>query len=205
MFRDERIHERVAERGSLVSTYCAITQSRNNEDKVEERLFYWVVRVRPQQGFLSDYERGSWESPPPGEVGDYPKLCMEEARISDSELLRSKKHRSSGSTFDPTAESVPNVSRDWLIGSWVMSDSCATSRDILFRSDGFYEAVDERGTWALAGKAAQLKITEAAEGEDSDGEATFRWLPTPRIRQVPIDRLGIDRLRMNGKFELRRC
>lgn len=206
-YRDERIHRRTAGRGSTVDTYCAVTQSRGHDGKVEERVFYWVLRVKPAAGFLSDYERGSWSSPPPNEMDDFRKLCIDTNPLGDSELLRSTKHRSSGSTYDPTAETSPVVSRDWLIGSWVAADSCATSYDSFFRADGQYDGADESGRWELHGTTVRLTITEKAppESDTGGGDPGFLPLPKPEVRDVPIERLGIDRMRMNRDYVLRRC
>lgn len=206
-WRDERIHTRTGERGSAIDTYCAVTQSRGHDGKVEERIFYWVLRVRPATGFLSDYERGSWSSPPPGEADDYRKLCVDTKPIGDSELLRSTKHRSSGSTYDPTVETKPVVSREWLIGSWVAADSCATSYDAFFRSDGQYDGADESGRWELNGDIVRLTIIAKAPPETDSGtdDPGFVPLPRPEVRDVPIERLGIDRMRMNREYVLRRC
>lgn len=39
-FRDERVHVRRARRGSTTETFCATTQARDTEGRVDERVFY---------------------------------------------------------------------------------------------------------------------------------------------------------------------
>lgn len=202
-YREEQIHLRTGRDGSTVETYCALTRTRTGDGRVEERPFYWVVRVRPQKGYLSDYERGAWQQPPPGELADYNKLCVNEAPISDSELLRSKEHSSSGSVYDPTADPTGKLSGEWLVGSWVSGDNCATSRDVLFRADGHYEGGEGIGRWSLTGTNLQLTIT-AKEALGDDGDPVGQ-VPKPKQVRVPVERMGIDRLRTHGKYSLLRC
>lgn len=206
VYRDERIHRRSGRLGSSVETYCATNQSRNDEGKVEERQIHWVVRVRPANGYLSDYERGAWSQPEPGGASDYEKLCVTEGVVDDSQLLRSKHHSTqSGSLYDPTGDPAGRVSREWLVGDWVATTNCATSRDVLFRSDGTYEGEDERGRWELVGETATITINETATLDEKGFEESWALLPKPKHHTVPLQRLAIDRLRTHGKYDLLRC
>lgn len=191
VFRGERIHRRVGVEGSVIETFCAITQTRDGEGRVSERPVYWVVRVRPRNGFLSDYERGSWSLPPPDTESDYEKLCLHSNTMADSELLRSASSTSSGSTYDVTNDTSQGVSFNWLIGNWVASDTCATSRDELFRSDGRYDGSFGEGTWALNGDILILSIEQR---NDADlGEMGRRTYFDPaRVVHRRVNRTGID-------------
>lgn len=112
IFRDERIHTRRATNGSTIETYCATIQFRNSENRVQQGPFFWVVRVRPASGYLSDYERGTWEGGASGNPTEFQKLCESMQDISDFDLLRSAVHSSDGSVYDPTNDTSKAVTRD---------------------------------------------------------------------------------------------
>ena len=203
-FREERVHSRRGASGSTVETYCAITQARDAEGKVDERPFFWVVRVVPAKGYLSDYERGTWEQPPAEDKSDFSKLCVETREIDDSVLLRSKNHSSSGSTYDPNSDATRAPSAAWLVGDWVTIESCATSRDVRFRADGVYERPSDRGRWRFAGTAVELDITEEAIGEGEGDSSGYRNLARARHERLSVAWLGIDSMRL-GTVLMMRC
>lgn len=204
LFRDERVHRRIGVRGSMIQTFCATTQRRNEEGRVDERPFYWVVRVRPAPGHLSDYERGAWQSPPEDDHGDFGKLCVDEGVVDDAELLRSKNHTSSGSTYDPTADAAGRVTSDWAMGTWVSTGSCATSRDLLLRSDGHFDRVDDRGRWKLIGDALHLSITDKPVFDEGT-QVGYAPLARPKTEVLKVVRLGVDRMRTGRDVTLLRC
>lgn len=204
IFRDERLHRRVAVDGSSIETYCAVAQYRDSEGRVNERPVYWVLRVRPAPGFLSDYERGSWDMPPPNGQSDYEKLCADSNSIGDGELLRSTSSTSSGSTYDPLSDTTDNVSADWLIGNWVATDNCATHRDELFRADGMYEGSEGEGTWRLERDRLFLIVTRR-NAADLGEEERFTYFEPPRVIVRQVTRIGIDGMSLSSGFRYLRC
>jgi len=208
VYREERIRLRTGTSGSTVEIYCAISQTRKYDGKVEERPFYWVVRVTPQADFLSDYERGTWGDVAPGNAtpeaaAEFKKLCLDEGQITDSTLLRSDTHKSSGSTYDPTTDRTGIVTTSWLVGSWVNEDSCATSAGYVFRADGMYDGDDGSGQWSLAGDKVRILLTSEKTG-DSHEDASELPLVKPKVFFWKVSRLGIDRMKL-GQAELLRC
>lgn len=159
--------------------------------------------MRPAPGYLSDYERGAWNSPPTPADGDYDKLCVEEGEAEDGPLLRSGSHRSSGSTFDPVTEMGTRVTAEWLVGSWVSTESCATSADVTFRSDGAYERPADRGRWRLAGAGVQLSIEDEARRDEDGMPDGYLPLGKPRSASQSVVRTGIDGIRLAGDAMIR--
>lgn len=203
-YREERIHLRRGAGGSSIETFCATTQARDSEGKVDERSFFWVVRVAPAKGYLSDYDRGTWDQSPADGKSDFRKLCVETGEVDDSALLRSKNHSSSGSTYDPTSDATHAPSAAWLVGDWVTIDSCATSRDVGFRADGVYERHSDRGRWRFAGTAVELEINEQAVGGGEEDGGGYVGLARPRHERIPVAWLGIDAMRL-GTTRMMRC
>ena len=190
--REERIHIREGNNGSKLETFCAIVQTRDSEERVTETGFYWIVRVAPVSGYLSDYERGQWEGAGPSDKMEYSKLCIENTVIDDSALLRSTKHTSSGSLYDPTSDTSKIATPDWLIGAWVYNTSCATSRDEYYRSDGFYDGMAGNGRWALVDDQLTVTLTTEYIPDETGVDNSEKILITPKIYTVSIQKIGYD-------------
>jgi hypothetical protein len=205
-YRDERIHLRQAKNGSTIETYCAVTQHRDMENgRVKEELFYWIVRLRPAKGYLSDYSRGTWEGAGSVNAAEFQKLCVSEDIADDTVLLSSENHKSEGSTYDPTTDQSNVATSDWLVGSWVIGASCATSADYIFRSDGSYEGVRENGQWRLAGNRITLGIERTNKNSDDTEEPIWTYHDPKLIQSFGIVRTGFDEARINVKYRILRC
>ena len=205
VFRDERLHRRAAKDGSTIETYCATIQYRDGDNRVQETPFYWVLRVRPATGYISDYERGAWEGGGTYDPEQFQKLCIEDEAISDDVLLRSKTHTSDGSLYDPTVDFDQVLTSDWLIGSWVYGSSCATDRGERFGSDGSYEGSAGYGHWLVEQKQVKLSIDKidrfSADGEMSKTD----YYDIPQKKNFEIMRSGFDKATLENKYELIRC
>ena len=204
-FRAEFINQREGVDGSVINTYCAIVQSRDVNQKVKEQQFYWVVSVKPASGYLSDYERGSYDLSDPGSNVEYAKLCESSKIESDNSLLTSAVHTSDGSVFDPTDAHSELLSKDWLVGSWVYNDSCATHRDELFRSDHYYEGSFGIGIWSMNGSKVSLTIEQQGTFDEERHEIVYRHLPNELHESFMIKALGPDRASINDEFFMLRC
>lgn len=204
-YREERIHRRRGEQGSSIETFCSVATGRTDEGRVQSEYFYWVVSVKPAVGYLSDYERGTWSTTPialngkPPNSGDYLKLCDEEEVLDDTNLLSSETHTSSGSVYNPANESVTIVSSEWLIGSWVIGESCATSLDYDFQTGGVLKTYDGVGTWTLRGNKLNLVVTSKYD----DDLINRRDLERPETEVLDIHRTGIDAATIGTSYLIR--
>lgn len=205
VFRNEQVHRRVALDGSSIETYCALTQHRDVERTVKSGKIYWVVRVTLSDGVLSDYERGTWEGAGPVDEAEYEKLCVASTAIPAEELLLSKNHKSTGSTYDPTTDPTSTLSRSWLIGSWVIADSCATSGSYTFRSDGTYDGGQDEGTFSIVDGQLRLLLTRTNTVDDEYEEPQWAYYNQPKSRVLPVTRLGFDQARFDNKYLALRC
>lgn len=205
IFRDERVHTRIGTLGSTIETYCATVQYRDHENRVQEAPFFWILRVRPASGFLTDYQRGAWAGAAAGKVEDYQKLCVSSEKQGDSDLLRSTFHSSDGSLYDPTNDVEKVLTSDWLIGAWVFGENCASSRDELFRSDRHYEGSSGIGTWDVKDFKVHLKI-EKREHLGEDGEIIrIESFAAPKLQILNMERTGFDSAGVNGTTHYIRC
>jgi hypothetical protein len=180
-------------RGSTLTVYCGRTQSR--EEHVVISPFYYVLDVQPAGSLLSDYERGSWSISAEGVADtEYTKLCLNSSSgLDDIVMLRSATHTSSGSIFRPYVNDTGLADRNWLIGAWVTTDSCATQLDHEFRIDGRYAGADTAGRWSLFGDTVRVEITEEFTDE-GDGAAAI--ISPPQVSHLRITRTGIDTMRV---------
>lgn len=207
LFRDERIHVRKGKNGSSITSFCGVLQYRSAEtERVVEESFFWILRVQPQPGWLSDYERGQWAGGAGNALSaEYKKLCNDDDLVEDSALLRSTSFSSSGSTYDPSTDLSSTATKEWLVGKWVYAESCATSVGEFFRSDGFYDGAAGKGAWRLEGGKLALTLTSEYIADDSDEGFTEKWLPSPKTYKADIEKLGIDLAKLGGSDNLLRC
>lgn len=206
-FRDEVVRRRTGVSGSTVDTFCGTAASRaGNQGKVYEHHFYWILRVAPAQGHLSDYERGQWGltvSAADESHVEFRKLCEGGSMaMQDRELLISPRSEvfSSGSTYDPFIDPSDTPHREWIIGTW--SAGCYEGAEAMrFYSNGNFEGWADpsgRGTWSLKDAEITTKMTIKFEPmPDTDG-AKEVVLPAPVVKKYAIQRLGVDRIRYAG-------
>lgn len=201
---NERVHVRSGSKGSEIATYCAtVRYKRQDTGKWEQHGFYWVLRVKPAAGRSTDYERGQWQGAGDVDFAEYAKLCTASKAIDDGSLLTSNLLKSSGSLYDPQADMSNKASAEWLAGSWVYAENCATSRDEFFHANGEYSGGTGSGSWAMVN--GKLTITFATEVVEDDSDYGSSEQPLKKLRRYTalLKRTGIDSATINGQAMIR--
>ena len=89
---------------------------------------------------------------------------------------------------DRPADGVPQLSRQWLVGGWVLEgDACDSDAGVIHRPDGSWYAHGTSGAWRIEGGALVYLVTDA---EDDDGAPSAIEPPERHSEQVRI--LGPD-------------